>query len=145
MRRTIALSVAILMACVAIPTTRTAAQGAPRSTRILIVYTWAPESPMAWQFIERFRTTVRSELPPPVEFYEEHLDLDRFATPAQWSLLSRYLGQKYRNFSIDLIVPVGPAALPFTTQELHGLFPNATVVFGMTLKHDVTVPICRLT
>ena len=51
-------------------TTRAAAQGAPRSTRVLIVYTWAPESPMAWRFIERFRATVRSELPLPVEFYE---------------------------------------------------------------------------
>ena len=90
-------------------------------------------------FIERFRTTVRSEMPPPVEFYEEFLDFDRFPAPRRWPLLARYFNDKYNGFRFDLILCVGSVALRFATQQLDELFPRVPVVFGMTFAHQVNV------
>lgn len=115
------------------------AQAVPSPSRILLLYAPAPDSPTAAMFIERFRSTVRAEMPPPVEFYEEFLDLDRFPGTDRWPLLTRYFSDKYTGYRIDLIVCVGSVALRFATDQLRGVFPDVPVVFGMTFAHRVNV------
>ena len=133
-----ALVIAVV-ACLGALSARATAQAVARPTRILLLYAPAPDSPTAAMFIERFRTTVRTELPPPVEFYEEFLDFDRFQTPDRWPLLTRYFRDKYKGFPIDLVVCVGSVALRFETEQLRPLFPNVPVVFGLTFAHRVNL------
>ena len=116
-----------------------AAQPLPAPPRILILYAPAPDSPTATAFIERLRTTMRTELGPPVEFYEEFLDFDRFPNPERRHQLARYFSDKYRGFDLDVVIAVGSVALGFATNELRSILPRVPVVFGMTYAHRVDV------
>ena len=108
-----------------------------RPTRVLLLYGLAPDSPTAAPFIERLRTTIRTELPPPVELYVEFLDLDRFPDPKESPRLARYLGDKYGGFGIDIVIAAGSVALQFATEQLRGRLPGVPVVFGMAYGNEV--------
>jgi C4-dicarboxylate-specific signal transduction histidine kinase len=129
--------VAVVIACLAILTAFGAAQQAARPTRILLLYSLAPDSPTAPAFIERLRTAVRTELPPPLELYVEFLDLDRFPDPNQSPRLARYLGDKYGGFGVDVVIAAGAAALQFATHQLRERLPGVPVVFGMVYGNTV--------
>ena len=136
--RRIVLSVAVLFAG-SVGVRATGAQPATQATRILILYAPAPDSPTSAVFIERFRATMRAELPPPVEFYEEFLDLDRFPGPERWPQLARYFRDKYHGEDVDLVVAVGSVALRFAVDRLREILRGTPIVFGMTYEHQVDV------
>jgi C4-dicarboxylate-specific signal transduction histidine kinase len=129
--------VAAVIACLASWTAFASAQQAARPTRVLVLYGIAPDSPTSAPYIERLRATIRSELPPPVEFYVEYLDLDRFPDSKQSPRLARYLGNKYGGFGIDIVIAVGSVALQFATEQLRDRLPRVPVVFGMVHEHAV--------
>jgi C4-dicarboxylate-specific signal transduction histidine kinase len=110
-----------------------------RPTRILILYALAPESPTSAVFLARLRTTLRAELGAPVEFFEEFVDLDRFATPGRWAYFARFYGEKYRGHPPDLVVAIGLVALEFAIGRLRQIMPDVPIVFGMTYAHRVDV------
>jgi len=83
------------------------------------------------EFTQRLRLTIQNELSSPVEFYQESLDLDRFATTERVSHLARYFEDKYRGFAIDAVVPIGGRALEFASDYLGGVLPGAPVVFAL--------------
>jgi len=82
-------------------------------------------------FTERLRVAVREGLASPVEFYQESLDLDRFSGREVSSPLSRYFDDKYRDFGIDVVVPVGRLALRFAVDQLSDALPNVPIVFAL--------------
>jgi C4-dicarboxylate-specific signal transduction histidine kinase len=82
---------------------------------------------------------MRTELGPPVEFYEEFLDFDRFPNPERRQQLARYFSDKFRGFNLDVVIAVGSVALGFTTNELRSILPGVPVVFAMTYAHRVDV------
>jgi len=82
-------------------------------------------------FTEPLRVAVREGLASPVEFYQESLDLDRFSGREQSSPLSRYFDDKYRDFGIDVVVPVGRLALRFAVDQLSDVLPNVPIVFAL--------------
>jgi len=82
-------------------------------------------------FTERLRAAVREGLASPVEFYQESLDLDRFTGREQSSPLSRYFDDKYRDFGIDVVVPVGRLALSFAVDQLSDVLANVPIVFAL--------------
>jgi hypothetical protein len=131
--------VVVLATCLALPTAHPVAQPIVRPTRVLLLYSLAPDSPTAAPFIDRLRTTVRSELPPPVQVFAEFLDLDRFPDPKQAPRLARYLGDKYGKFGIDIVIATGSVALQFATGPFREHLPNVPVVFGMALAQSVDV------
>ena len=110
-----------------------------RPTRILVLYGTAVESPSATVFLERFRTTIRSALPPPVEVYEEFLDFDRFPGPLHEVQLARNFSDKYHDAPPDVVVAVGAQALQFSLDRVRGIMPGVPVVFGLTYAHSVKV------
>ncbi len=103
----------------------------PRPTRILLLYQQQAEAPQMVEFTRRLRVTIQNELSSPVEFYQESLDLDRFATTERVSRLAPYFEDKYRGFAIDAVVPIGGRALEFATDHLSGVLPGAPVVFAL--------------
>ena len=84
------------------------------------------------EFTQRLRVTIQNDLASPVEFYQESLDLDRFATIERVSRLARYFEDKYRGFAIDAVVPIGGRALEFANDHLSGVLAGAPVVFALT-------------
>lgn len=137
-RRGILCMVAGVLACAAVAT-HAHAQRPLRTTRVLVIYAPVAEATPVPMFIERLRTTVRNALPPPVEFYEEFLDVDRFPDPSRRPELARYFRDKYRDFPVDVVVTIGSVALHFATRELRDVFPATPVVFGMTFAHRVVL------
>ena len=131
------LRAAIVIACLGVPTAFPSAQPAVRPTRVLLLYGLAPDSPTAAQFIERLRSTIRTELPPLVELYVEFLDIDRFPDRKESARLARYLGDKYGGFGIDVVIAAGSVALQFATDQLRGRLQGVPVVFGMTYGGEV--------
>jgi len=108
-----------------------AAPHAVRPTRVLVVYQQQAETQPMLEFAQRLRRTVSKELGSPVEFYQEALDFDRFTSLEQSSPLSNYLADKYRQFGIDVVVPVGGRALTFVVDQLGRGLPNVPIVFAL--------------
>ncbi|HOC01648.1 MAG TPA: ATP-binding protein [Verrucomicrobiota bacterium] len=77
---------------------------------------------------EAIRSTFRSELERPVEFYTEFLDVDRFPSVIQQERAREFLGGKYRERPPDVIVAGGGAALSFLTTHRTTLFPRVPMV-----------------
>jgi len=128
---------AVVIACLATLAAVASPQQAVRPTRVLLLFALAPDSPTSAPLIERLRTTIRNELPAPVEFYIEYVDVDRFPDPKQSARLDRYLDDKYSGFGIDLVIAAGSVALQFATEELRDRLPGVPVVFGMAYEHAV--------
>ncbi len=110
---------------------RAAAQRAARPTRVLVIYQQQAETQPMLEFAQRLRMTVTRELGGPVEFYQEALDFDRFTGLEQSSPLANYLADKYRQFGVDVVVPVGGRALKFAVDQLGRGLPNVPIVFAL--------------
>jgi signal transduction histidine kinase len=81
------------------------------------------------EFSQRLRLTVQ-ELVSPVEFFQEALDLERFAGRDR-SSLTEYFDDKYRGFGIDVVVPIGTRALQFAVDEFNEVFSDVPIVFAL--------------
>ena len=82
------------------------------------------------EFTQALRTTVQ-QAASPVEFYQEALDIERFAGRERSSALTEYFDDKYREFGIDVVVPVGNGALKFAVDQLAGVLPDVPIVFAL--------------
>jgi ABC-type uncharacterized transport system substrate-binding protein len=107
------------------------AQRPARPTRVLVLYQQQAETQPMLDFTERLRAAVREGLASPVEFYGEALDFDRFTGREESSPLGRYFDDKYRDFGIDVVVPVGRLALRFAVDQLHDVLPSVPIVFAL--------------
>src|SRR6478672_186787 len=97
------LLILALAACVLTPASAMGqAQGKP--IRVLLLYGVSPELPEVVNFTKQLRVSMRGDSGRPVEFYPEYLDFERF--PNSGPRLARYLEEKYRPESIDVIVTV---------------------------------------
>ena len=121
---------AVIISMSASPAAGTA-QLPARPTRVLLLYQQQAETQPMLDFTERLRAAVREGLASPVEFYQESLDLDRFTGREQSSPLSRYFDDKYRDFGIDVVVPVGRLALSFAVDQLSDVLANVPIVFAL--------------
>jgi signal transduction histidine kinase len=63
--------------------------------------------------------------------YFENLDLTRFGGAAHEESLKRYLGEKYRDRSIGVIVANGAGTLDYTLRWRQELWPGVPIVFAM--------------
>ena len=73
----------------------------------------------------------------PVEFYQEALDIERFAGRERSSTLTEYFDDKYREFGIDVVVPVGNGALKFAVDQLARVLPGVPIVFALGASPQV--------
>jgi signal transduction histidine kinase len=65
----------------------------------------------------------------PIEYYAEYLESDRIGENAS-AALADYIGHKYQDRHIDLVIAVTNDSLRFTLQHRRVLFPDAPIVFG---------------
>lgn len=125
---TFAAALAVGLCALAPPS---AGQHQMRPTRVLVLYQQQPETQPMLEFGEQLRRTLRADFKSPIEFYQEPLDFDRFAGRQDSSPLASYFEDKYRQFGIDVVVPVGSRALQFAVERLRGVLPNVPIVFAL--------------
>jgi signal transduction histidine kinase len=102
-----------------------------RAARVLLLYQQQAETRPMMEFTEPLRATLQAEMRSPVEFYQEALDLDRFADREHSLRLVQYFEDKYHGFGIDVVVPVGGRALTFAIEQLSSVLPDAPIVFAL--------------
>ena len=133
------------------PTVAVADEPLPRSVLILD----QSDADSAWYdaFSDAFRSTLNAESGTRISVYSEHLDLSRFAGPRYDQVLLNYLGAKFSDKSIGLLVAQGSSALDFVMRSRADLWAGVPVVFAgvdeetaarLSLPADVTGTIYRL-
>src|SRR5262245_26992662 len=95
--------------------------------------------PWVQQFIEGVRDAVQ-KADSSITIYNEFLDGARFATPAYVDELRTWLGQKYRDRAIDLIIVQGRQGVEFLAAKGGEPWPGVPIVWGEAggLRHDVS-------
>ena len=83
--------------------------------------------------LEAMKTTVRSRVSMPVNFYVEYLESQRFGRAGYEKALSETIRQSYSGKQIDLIVVSGYPALRFATDHRDQIFPGVPIVFEARL------------
>ena len=120
-----AISLAVL---VVLPLTTSA-----QSKTVLAIYSEQRLLPSMQLIDTALRNGLDVESNSSITYLSEYLDLGRFGGPAYDKLASDFLRDKYSGQSIDVIVAVGPLALPFLSRHREDLFPGIPVVFvGVT-------------
>ncbi|MCI0387717.1 MAG: PAS domain S-box protein [Acidobacteria bacterium] len=64
-----------------------------------------------------------------IDFYEEFVDSNRFTDPTLFSALHDFLLQKYQGKRLDMIIPIGGAAVDLIGRYGDEIFPGAQVVY----------------
>lgn len=93
------------------------------------------ESAMVGPFYAAAYQAMRSRLiansPQPISMFLEHLELERFGNDRHEKTVRTYLGSKYRDEPIGVVVALGAAALDFVLRAQSELWPNVAVIFVM--------------
>ena len=128
------------------------AQSAPggaqaKNKTVLFLHSEAADAPVFVAQEQRIRRELQSSLANKVQFFVEYMDHSRVEHPGYADSLAAYLHDKYASKKIDLIVAIGPEALPFTVAYRREFSPHAPVVFSypnagflkrISLPSDVT-------
>jgi signal transduction histidine kinase len=69
------------------------------------------------ELYRNLRSTLTAQSTLPITIYKENLDLDRFNDPRRVAILHRYVGEKYLDVPIGVLVAVGSAALRFALER----------------------------
>ncbi len=111
------------------------AQSAPggalsKNKTVLFIHSEAADAPVFIAEEQRIRRELQSSLNGNVQFFVEYMDHSRVEHPGYAESLAAYLHEKYSSKQIDLIVAIGPEALPFTVAYRGGFSPHAPVVYS---------------
>jgi len=102
----------LLLAC----TFAWAAPGHPRRT-VVILHSIPPEAPGLHELTTAILGRLQKGSPIPVDVYNEYTGLDRFGGATYESSLLTLYKEKYGQRKVDLLIPVGPAALDFAVSR----------------------------
>src|SRR5215813_13479937 len=81
-------------------------------------------------FFSAFRSTLETKSTMRTSVYAEHLDLSRFGGARHDELLRTYLGDKFSERPIGVVVAQGSAALEFALRSRAELWPGVPVIFA---------------
>ncbi len=70
-----------------------------------------------------------------VSLFAENLDLYLFPDPGDKQAINEFLGKKYANTKIDLIIPVAPPSLDFALSLRNSHFPEIPIVYCAEVAH----------
>ncbi|HZS57380.1 MAG TPA: ATP-binding protein [Bryobacteraceae bacterium] len=102
--------------------------------RLLVLHSYSPDSIAPTPFDEIMRPVLEKKLGQKVEVYAEYLELQRFPEEEHQRLLVRDLQTRYRNRNIDVVVPVGFAALEFVQRHIGEILSPATPVVFVAVE-----------
>jgi signal transduction histidine kinase len=97
---------------------------------VLFIHSEAADAPVFVAEEQRIRRELQSSLAGKVQFFVEYMDHSRVEHPGSADSLAAYLHEKYASKQVDLIVSIGPEALPFAVAHRKEFAPHAPVVFS---------------
>jgi PAS domain S-box-containing protein len=102
--------------------------GALPQKRVLLLYSEDKEHPATELTDAGIRAAFGSNKLFDVRLYSEHLDLSRFSGRGYTRTVTDYLGRKYADSKIDVIITIYPAALDMFLGEARAGFPGVPLV-----------------
>jgi len=96
---------------------------------VLAIYSEQRLLPAMQTLDTALRNGLAVETSPNLTYLSEYLDFGRFGGPAYDKLVSDFLRTKYSGQSIDVVIAVGPLAMPFLYRHRDDLFGGIPVVF----------------
>jgi signal transduction histidine kinase len=126
----------------------------PLTRSVLIIDQYSLNNPWGLAFRAALVSALRAGSRNPVAVYAESLDLARFNSPQYVELLRTYLGEKYRDRPIGVVIALGSTALEVQLRLRAQLWPSVPMVFGavdapnlarLSPPSDVTGTTLRLT
>jgi len=116
------------------------AHAQPQPRRTVLVVHWSPEEfPINPRRDAAIREVLLAPSEPPVDYFAEYLESDRFEEPRASHSLREYIREKYQGRRIDLVIAVTDVALQFVLQNRIDLFPSAPIVFAGFFPPDATL------
>ena len=106
----------------------TLAAAAASPKRVLILHPFGRDVAPFNSVISAFRTTVARELAEPLDFYEVPLDLARLGAAEGEGPLLAFLEGRLKSQPVDLVVPVGAAAVQFAARHRQRLFSDTPLL-----------------
>ena len=94
---------------------------------VLVLYSWSVRD--AFVELDPLKTTLRSRIHAPVDFYVEYLESERFGSAGYQKALSETIRQSYSEKQIDLVVVSAYPALRFAVDHRDQIFPGVPIVF----------------
>jgi PAS domain S-box-containing protein len=94
---------------------------------VLVLYSFSKRD--AFVELEPLKTTVRSRISVPVNFYVEYLESERLGSAGYEKALRETIRQSYSGKQIDLVVVASYPALRFAIDNRPQIFPGVPVVF----------------
>jgi PAS domain S-box-containing protein len=94
---------------------------------VLVLYSWSVRD--AFVELDPLKTTLRSRIHAPVNFYVEYLESERFGSAGYQKALSETIRQSYSEKQIDLVVVSAYPALRFAVEHRDQIFPGVPIVF----------------
>jgi PAS domain S-box-containing protein len=102
-------------------------QAKPPEKNVLFLYSFSQRE--TFDSLEALKSTVRSHVRGPVNFYVEYLDSTRFPVPGYADSLSAGLRETYAGKNLDVVVTGAFPALRFALDHRQEIFPNVPIVF----------------
>ena len=94
---------------------------------VLVLFSFSVRE--AFVELEPLKTTVRSRVSMPVNFYVEYLESERFGNAGYEKTLRETIRESYSGKQIDLVVVEAYPALRFALDDRDQLFPGVPIVF----------------
>lgn len=100
-----------------------------RPKNVVFFFAQRTGQPIYEALYQRMRETIQSDVPGPINFYTEYLDLERFSDELYQQRLFDLYREKYTRKNIDLIVRVGKGPEKLIRQYGDGVFNNIPTLF----------------
>ena len=105
--------------------------------RVLVLYPVSDGQPGILRFDQSLRSVLRAHSNNRVEVYHEYLDSARFPDEHHERRSADFLGGKYSNKKIDVIIAGLAPSLDFALRYRDEIFPGVPVVFGAVEQREV--------
>jgi PAS domain S-box-containing protein len=114
----------------------TGAADAPGTKTVLLLHSETRIAPAIVTIDSRIRSILH-ETRQPIRFYTEYFDASWFPDPGMEEAIVTLLRRKYAGRRLDLVMPIGPAALRVALRHRAALFPSTPIVFAGGLRSAV--------
>ena len=123
------MSTGVSLALLLLMFTASAAAGAEKPKRVLMVHSFGSTAPPFTTHSTAFETALTEALGKRVDLDEVSLDMARYAQPDMEPAFVEFLLKRLAKWHPDLVVPIGSPAGRFVARNRDRLFPHTPVVY----------------
>jgi PAS domain S-box-containing protein len=125
---------------------RTGQNVGPEPRRVLALYWYPSTHPATNRFDRQFHAVLKRQSAGKIEYYAEYFESARFPGESQARIMRDYLGRKYGDRKVDVLLAWGGVPLEFLLRYRGQLFPDTPIVYYVgTLEAIRDLPAPALT